>query len=51
MRVKLQQSIDMEKCKLGTTYTAFSRCEKEENWCLVEPVTQDRLMYIMSTRI
>ena len=46
MRVKLQQSIDMEKCNLGTTYTAFSRCEKEENWCLVEPVTQDRLMYI-----
>ena len=36
----------MEKCKLVTTYSTFPRCEKEENWCLVEPVIQDRLMYI-----
>ena len=35
----------MEKCNLGTTYKAFSRCEKEVNLCLMEPVTQDRLMY------
>ena len=46
MRIKLQQSIDMEKNNLGTAYTAFSRCERERNWCLVEPIAQDRLMYI-----
>ena len=46
MQIKLQQSIDMEKNNLGIAYTAFSRCESERNWCLVEPLTQDRLMYI-----
>ncbi|XP_057310732.1 uncharacterized protein LOC130648690 [Hydractinia symbiolongicarpus] len=46
MRIKLQQSIQMEKNNLGTAYTAFSRCEKERNWALVEPITQERLLYV-----
>ena len=46
MRNKLQQSIKMEKNNLGTAYTAFSRCERERNWCLVEPLNQERLLYI-----
>ena len=42
MRIKLKQPINMEKCNLGTTYTAFSTCEKEEKSCIGEPVTQER---------
>ena len=42
-RVKLQPKTDMEHNCLGT---AFSRCEKESNWCLVEPIPQQRLFYI-----
>ena len=45
-RVKLQPKIDMERNCLGTAYTAFSRCEEESNWCLVEPIPQQRLFYI-----
>ena len=36
----------MEKLNLGISYTAFSRCGKEENWCLVEKLPLDRLNYI-----
>ena len=46
-RVKLQRKTDMERNCLGTAaYTAFSRCEKESNWCLVESIPQQRLFYI-----
>ena len=46
MRICLQAEKYMEVLSLGISYTAFSRCEKEENWCLVEKLPQDRLIYI-----
>ena len=46
MRVCLQPAKIMETLNLGISYTAFSRCEKEENWCLVEKLPLDRLTYI-----
>ena len=47
MRVKLcNEKHHMEQRALGTSYTAFSRVETESRWCLVEPVSQDRLLYI-----
>jgi hypothetical protein len=45
-RVKLQQAKFMEALSLGTTYTALSRVERESNWCLVEKIPEDRLLYI-----
>ena len=45
-RVKLQPKTDMARNCVGTAYTAFSRCEKESNCCLVEPITQKKLFYI-----
>ena len=47
-RVKLQDNKVMETLNLGLTYTALSRCERESNWCLVEKISEDRLMYINS---
>jgi len=46
VRIKLQQKKIMEQLNLGTTYTALSRCEKESDWCLVENIPQERLLYI-----
>ena len=43
-RVKLQGKNTMEKLNLGLTYTALSRCERENNWCLVEKIPEDRLL-------
>ena len=36
----------MEKLCYGTSYTAFSRCTKESDWCLAEEVPFERLAYI-----
>ena len=47
-RVKLQEKNTVEKLNLGLTYTALSRCERENNWCLVEKIPEDRLLYINS---
>ena len=46
MRVKLQQEKYMEQQSLGITYTALSRAESEDRWCLMEKIPQDRLFYI-----
>ena len=46
VRVKLLKENFMEALNLGLTYTALSRCEKEENWCLVDKIPFDRLSYI-----
>ena len=36
----------MEEQNLGISYTAFSRAESEDRWCLVEKIPEDRLLYI-----
>jgi len=46
LRIKLLNEKYMEALNLGITYTAFSRCESDSNWCLVEKLPQDRLLYI-----
>ena len=46
LRIKLQAEKFMEALSLGTSYTAFSRVEKESRWCLVEKIPQDRITYI-----
>ena len=46
VRIKLQDSIDMEAHCLGLAYTAFSRVEKERNYSLVQPIPEQRLMYV-----
>ena len=46
MRIKLQSEKFMEALSLGTSYTAFSRVESENRWCLVDEVPMDRILYI-----
>ena len=46
MRVKIQEDKYMEQQSLGITYTALSRAESEDRWCLMERIPQDRLLYI-----
>ena len=46
MRIKLQKERFMEEQNLGISYTAFSRVETEDSWCLVEQIPEDRLLYI-----
>ena len=46
LRVKLQSKITMEQLSLGLSYTAFSRCQEEQDWCLVDPIPWERLSYI-----
>ena len=46
MRVKIQEDKYMEQQSLGITYTALSRAESDDRWCLINRIPQDRLMYI-----
>ena len=46
LRVKLQSKITMEQLCLGLSYTAFSRCQEEQDWCLVDAIPWERLSYI-----
>ena len=46
MRIKLQQEKFMEALSLGTSYTAFSRVESENRWCLIEEIPMDRITYV-----
>ena len=45
-RVKLQSTTKMESLNLGLTYVALSRVQTETDMALVEPIPQDRLLYI-----
>ena len=46
LRVKLQSDTKMEQLSLGLAYTAFSRCQRDTDWCLVDLLPRDRLTYI-----
>ncbi|XP_066914213.1 uncharacterized protein [Clytia hemisphaerica] len=46
MRVSIQEGKYMEQQSLGITYTALSRAESEDRWCLIDKIPQDRLHYI-----
>ncbi|XP_057294620.1 uncharacterized protein LOC130623148 [Hydractinia symbiolongicarpus] len=44
--IKLSDDVKMEALNLGMTYTAFSRCSEDVDWCLASPIPFSRLEYI-----